>query len=353
MRPEVGKNELMAVNSIFRSKYLTEGKITEKFEKAVREFVNAKFAIATTSATTALHVGLESLKVKNKRVLVSDFTFPATGLAIIQAGGIPVLVDVDRYKMNVTREIIEETKIKDDSIVCPVSLFGNPLDLDFYGLKKKDFLIIEDAATNLGVKVDQKFVGELADITCFSFHPRKIITTGEGGMITTNNKKLSNEMRSFKMFGKVNNKFVNSGTNYKLSDIQSAIGLEQMKKLHKIIDKRIKKAKIYDEMISKIDYVSNQRHTEKSFHTYQSYVCIIEKNGFRNKVIKKLSENNIESQIGTYAMHCLPIFKKYKIKKLANSKFLYENTISIPLHNELKFEDQEKIIKIINSVVNE
>ena len=257
-----------------------------------------------------------NLNVKNKRVLVSNFTFPATALAVIQAGGIPVLVDVDKKTMNVDRSIIESVKTVKDEFICPVSLFGNPLELDFYKLQKSGLKIIEDAATNLGVKIEGKFVGSLADISCFSFHPRKIITTGEGGMITTNNKKIAEKILSFKTFGKIKNKFAGLGTNYKLSDIQSAVGIIQMKKIEKIIAQRRHSAKLYNELISKIDNIEPQKIVKNARHTYQSYTCVITKPNKRDKIIKKLADENIESQIGTYALHMLPVFNKFKNQNL-------------------------------------
>lgn len=352
MRPNVGSEEIKEIQKVIYSKFLTEGKVTRQFEKKIAQYTHTKYAIATTSATTALHSIFHCMNVKGKNVLVSDFTFPATALAIIQAGGKPILVDVDKDSMNVSREIIENALNQSIEFIVPVSLFGNPLSIDFYKLKKQGIKIIEDAATNLGTKVNNKFVGSLADITCFSFHPRKIITTGEGGMITTNNKKLEEKISSFKTFGKKGTKFMDVGTNYKLSDIQSAVGLIQLKKIEKIITKRQEQAKIYDELFSKISFIEKQKPTQKSRHTYQSYVCIISKQGIRNKIMKKLQQVNVETQIGTYALHCLPAFKKYsKEGKLINSEFLYKNTISFPLHEELTMPDQEFISKIIKEVI--
>lgn len=351
MRPNVGSEEIKEIKKVIHSKFLTEGKVTQQFEKTIAKYTHSKYATATTSATTALHTMFHCIGIKGKKVLVSDFTFPATILAIIQAGGKPILVDVDKFSMNVTREIIEDGLNSSIKFVAPVSLFGNPLNIDFYDLRKQGIKIIEDGATNLGTKVNNKFVGSLADITCFSFHPRKIITTGEGGMITTNNKKLEEKIHSFKTFGKVNSKFVDIGTNYKLSDIQSAIGLAQMRKIEKIIKKRIQQAKIYNELFSKVDFIEPQKQTQKSRHTYQSYVCIISKPRLRNKIIKKLSQKNIESQIGTFALHSLPAFKKIsKIGKLENSEFLFKNSISLPLHEELSEIDQDYIYSIIKNV---
>lgn len=351
MRPKIDNREIELIKKVLASKILTEGEVTRKFEQKVAQYVKAKYAIATTSATTALHASLESLGIKGKKILVSDFTFPATALIIDLAGGIPILVDVDKETMNVTRETIEESIDSSTRFALPVSLFGNPLEKDFYKIRNRGIKILEDAATNLGAKIGNKHVGTLADITCFSFHPRKIITTGEGGMITTNDKKLADKCNSYKMFGKIGSQFVNAGTNYKISDILSAIGLAQMEKIENIIKKRIAQAKIYHELLSKIGFIHSQRPITGSRHTYQSYVCYVTRPNLRDKIRHRLAKQNVETQIGTYALHCLPAFRKYKRRgKLENSEFLYKNSISLPLHEELTIEDQEFICKTIRTV---
>lgn len=351
MRPSLDENEEKAIKQVFKSKFLTEGKITKKFELELSNYVKTKFAIATTSATTALHAIFECINIKGKKVLVSDFTFPATADAIILAGGKPVLADVNIETMNITREIVEGKNFENIKTISPVSIFGNPLENEFYRLKKKMF-IVEDAATNLGSKLGSNFVGSLANASCFSFHPRKIITTGEGGMITTNDKKLASKISSFKSFGKEDNEFVNIGTNYKMSDIQSAVGLEQLKKIEKIIKSRQNMAKIYLELLEKTDHIQTQKHAKNSRHTFQTFVCVITKPKFRDKIIRKLAEKNIESQIGTYALHCLPAFKNcLKYSNLKNSKFLYKNSLSLPLHEEITQKDQELICNIIRKTL--
>jgi len=351
MRPKIDDDELESIKKVLRSKVLTEGKVTAKFEQNVAKYVHSKYAIATTSATTAIHTSLECMNVKGKKVLVSDFTFPATALAINLAGGIPVLVDVNKDTMNVTTEIIEDSMDENTRFVLPVSLFGNPLERNFYNLKNKGLKIIEDAATNLGTKIGNEYVGSLADITCFSFHPRKIITTGEGGMITTNNQTLFEKCKIFKLYGKTNEEFVQTGTNYKLSDILAALGLAQLRKIEEIIRSRTIMAKIYNELLSKVDFIEPQKHTKNSRHTYQSYTCCVTRVNLRDKIRNQLAKRNVESQIGTYALHCLPAFKNCTKKgKLENSEFLYKNSISLPLHEELSQNDQEFICKVIKNL---
>ena len=352
MRPKLDNTELENIKNVIHSKFITEGDITRKFESAIAKYVNSKFAIATTSATTALHTSFECLNIKGKKVLVSDFTFPATVSTIILAGGIPVLVDVDKETMNVTQNILENSLDKQTEVIVPVSIFGNPLEQKIYSLRRKGIIIVEDSATSLGSTVEKKKVGSLANVSCFSFHPRKIITTGEGGMITTNDGNLAQKFRSFKVFGKRNNEFHDIGTNYKLSDILSAIGLAQLKKIEKIIEKRRRMAKIYNELLSKIDCVKVQKPTSNSRHTYQSYTCVITKPHLRDKIRKKLENNNVETQIGTYAVHCLPPFRQCMKKGgLQNSEFLFKNSLTLPLHEELTLDDQHFICKSIKNLI--
>ena len=353
MRPSLNENEVRAVKQVFKSKFLTEGKVTNQFELEISKYVKTKFAIATTSATTALHAIFECLNIKGGKVLVSDFTFPATADAIILAGGKPVLADVDIETMNITREIVEQKAYDNIKTISPVSIFGNPLEKEFYKLKK-NMMIVEDAATSLGAKLGTDFVGSLANVSCFSFHPRKIITTGEGGMITTNDKKLKNKISAYKSFGKVQNKFMSIGTNYKMSDIQSAVGLEQLKKIEKIIKSRQNMAKTYTELFEKSDHVQLQKISKNSRHTFQTFVCVITKPKFRDRIIQNLAKNNIESQIGTYALHRLPVFQKcLKHSNLKNSEFLYKNSLSLPLHEEITQKNQELICNIITKTLKE
>ena len=154
------------------------------------------------------------------------------------------------------------------------------------------------------------------------------------------------------MFGKVGDQFARDGTNYKISDILSAIGIAQLAKIEKIIRRRKIKVQIYSELLSKVDFIKMQKEIPNSRHTYQSFVCYFTKPGLRDKIRKKFAMENVETQIGTYALHCLPSFQKVaKIGNLQNSEFLYKNTISLPLHEELSQNDQELICKIIRDSI--
>ena len=348
--PDVGEEELDAIRDVFSTRFLTEGETTKEFEKTVADYVGVKHAIAVTSCTAALHTVLECLNVKDQEVIVPDYTYPASAEAVILAGGKPVLVDVDLKSMNMTSEILEEAYNESMKVFCPVSWGGVPLEPKIYEVAKKFGLKnLEDAACCLGAKIGSDYVGKIADYSCFSFHPRKVITTGEGGMITTDDEEIAEKCYSFKHFGAKGAAFEIIGTNYKLSNVLSAIGLIQMKKLENIISTRIEKAKIYREMLSKIDGIIPAYEGEGTRQTFQSYTCFVEKEGYRDKIRNALADENIQSQIGTYALHLEPAYKNMKrVGNLENSESLFKNALTLPLHSKLTQEDQEKICKVIH-----
>lgn len=348
--PDIGDDEIEEIKKVFSTRFLTEGQTTIDFEKSVADYVGVKHAIAVTSCTTALHSVLECLNIKDQEIIVPDYTYPATAEAVILAGARPVLVDVDIESMNMTSEILEKAYNESMSIFCPVSWGGVPLERNIYKKAKNLGLkTLEDAACCLGAKIGDDFVGAIADYSCFSFHPRKVITTGEGGMITTDNDEIAEKCYSFKHFGAKGSSFETIGTNYKMSNILSAIGLVQMKKIEKIIKMRIEKAKIYKDLLSKISGIKPAYEGIGTRQTFQSYTCYVEKENMRDRIRKALADEDIQSQIGTYALHLEPAYKNTKkIGNLKNSELLFKNALTLPLHHELTQNDQEKICNIIN-----
>jgi len=352
--PDIGDEEIDEIKKVFATKFLTEGQTTKEFEEKVALYLGVKHAIAVTSCTTGLHTVFEGLDIKGQEVLVPDYTYPATAEAVILAGGKPVFTDVDIDSMNMTSKILEECYNENMTVFSPVSWAGVPLENDIYK-KANDFGLkcLEDAACSLGAKIGNEFVGNIADFSCFSFHPRKVITTGEGGMITTNDDQMAEYCHSFKHFGAKGSSFEIIGTNYKLSNILSAIGLIQMKKIEKIIQDRIEKAKIYKEILTKIGEIKPAYVGNDTRQTFQSYTCYVEKEGYRDKIRKSLADENIQSQIGTYALHLEPAYKNFRrIGHLKNSEKLFYNALTLPLHKDLTIEDQEKICKIISTTIN-
>ena len=351
--PEVGEEEISKIREVIATGYLTEGQTTKEFEQNVADYLGVNHAIAVTSCTTGLHTVFECLGIKGKEVIIPDYTYPATAEAVILAGGKPVLVDVDIRSMNMTSEILEEAYDESMTVFCPVSWAGVPLEREIYqSAKKLNLKILEDSACSLGAKIGSDYVGKIADYSCFSFHPRKVITTGEGGMITTDDDEIAEECYSFKHFGAKGTSFEIIGTNYKLSNVLSAIGLIQMKKLENIISTRIEKAIIFRELLSKIDGIIPAYQGEGTRQTFQSYTCFVEKDGYRDKIRNALAEENIQSQIGTYALHLEPAYMNMKkVGNLENSESLFKNALTLPLHGKLSQEDQERVCKIIKNVL--
>lgn len=353
MIPDVGEDELQTIKEVFSTGFLTEGTFTQNFEKDVAEYIGVKHAVAVTSCTTALHTVLECLNVKGQEIIVPDYTYPATAEAVILAGGKPVLVDVDIESMNMTEQILEEAHNEAMCVFIPVSWAGVPLESGIYTKSKKLGLkCLEDAACSLGARIGSENVGKIADYSCFSFHPRKVITTGEGGMITTDDDDMAEKCHSFKHFGAKGSSFETIGTNYKMSNVLAAIGINQMKKIEKIINTRIEKAKIYHELLSKIVGIRPAYVGKNTRQTFQSYTCYVEKENHRDKIRKELGDDNIQSQIGTYALHLEPAYKNMKkIGDLRNSELLFKNALTLPLHKNLTQEDQERICNVISQTL--
>jgi len=352
IEPVVGEEEINEVSKVLRSGWLTEGQKTREFEEKIRRYVGVSYAVATTSCTTALELALRALEIgPDDEVIVPDFTHPSTGNIVRWIGAKPILVDVDLFSYNVDPAEIEKATTKKTKCIIPVSWGGNPLDMaPLIEIKEKyGLFIVEDAACSLGAEHNGKKTGTMADITCFSFHPRKIITTGEGGMAVTSNDVYAEKLASLKKFGmKTKNgktEFVQFGTNYKLSDVLSAIGLAQIRKIDAMINRRIELANYYNKLLAETDLIRAPEKRENTKHVYQTYAVYIEKEGARDRIIENLRKENVEAQIGTYALHMQPSYKRVKkVGKLERAEKLYRNLLALPMCNSMTKEDQEFII---------
>jgi perosamine synthetase len=324
-KPYLSQLEADAVKRVLESGWLAEGAYTQQFESEVARYVGAKHGIATNNCTIALTLCLQALGVTGE-VAVPDFTHPATAQAVLNAGCRPVLCDVslESYNMN---------SWNGARFAIPVSWAGNPLTT----YPHTDF--IEDAACSLGA-------GSTGSTytACFSLHPRKLITTGEGAVITTNDTELAERLRDLKNFGK-------GGGNYRFNDISAAIGIEQLKKLPEIIKVRREHAAIYDTLLSNTPTLKPPQ-TSKG-HVYQTYAVLLDKKIDRDLVIRKLIAKGIETQIGTYALHTLPLFNRLKRwTNLANSTTLSKQLLALPMAYDLTFDEQEKVVGELKTAIS-
>lgn len=355
MLPILDNTEIRYVKKVLLSNHVTEGDFTAAFEKKIARYLHVKHAIATTSATTALELVLRVLKIKTgDQVILPSFTHPATANSIVSVGAKPVFVDIDLNSFNLTAEYVCNLINKKTKAVIAVSQFGNPLDIKpILDLRKQyRFSLIEDAACSLGAKIGNQLVGSQADVTCFSFHPRKIITTGEGGMIVTNDQTVTRNVRIMKNFGLIRskNKLVQKywGSNLKFTDIQAALGISQMSKIESIIKNRIRQAEYYSSLLAPNEHIIIPQKRPNTRHTYQTYCLIIRKSNLRNKLANYLAKAGIETRIGSFALHLQPFFTSKREIKLPNSEKAYLDGLAIPLHHGLTTADQQFIVAKIN-----
>ncbi|WP_417291669.1 DegT/DnrJ/EryC1/StrS family aminotransferase [Corallibacter sp.] len=355
IKPYITQEIKDKVIEVLESGYLTEGPVTREFENKLKEFLGVKHCLAVTSATTGLEVALRALNIgAGDEIIAPDYTYPATAAVGPIVGAKAVIVDVEKDTMNIDYDAIEAAITPRTKAIIPVSLFGSPLDYDRLNAIKEKYgvYIVEDAACSIGAEFKGVKVGSQADITIFSLHPRKFITTGEGGIITTQNDEWANWMNSYKHFGmNMNNtaregvQFEIIGTNYKLSNIQAAVGLGQLHHINKLLSRRIELANNYIKLFKNVEGVEIPRTLTNGQHSYQTFCVFVED---RDRIMVEMRAKGIEVQIGTYSLHQHNAFKNGPLIEvkgaMGNSSWCYKHALALPLYNDLTEELQEKVV---------
>jgi len=391
-KPYIGEEEKQATAEVLASGWLVQGVKVAEFEKMVCKFTGAKFAKASSSCATALHLALVSLGIgPGDEVLVPSFTFVASVNAIESTGAKPVFVDIDLKSFNIDVNKAKEYLLRksDQSTrvagIMPVHLFGLCADMSAVMelAKRYNLFVIEDAACALGSYCGSEHAGTFGNAGCFSFHPRKLITTGEGGMLVTDSQEISTRVSSLRDHGASVSDlerhekdgfllpaFEQVGYNYRLTDIQASIGVEQMKKLQWIIDRRSEKAAKYDEGLRDIDCLQIPHVPKGYIHSYQSYVVtlrdprndIVPTNKIealriaRDAVMAKLAERGIATRQGTSAVHRLGYYRnKYGVKDddLPISLQAECLTIALPLYPHMTDKEQDYVMVNLRQAVKE
>jgi dTDP-4-amino-4,6-dideoxygalactose transaminase len=365
MRPYFDKDEIVEVQKVLKSGWVSQGPKTKEFEENVSKYLSAKYTIAVTNCTCALHLALLCLGIKKgDEVLVADYTYPATGHSVVYCGAKPIFVDINPKTYNICPDEIRKKITNKTKAIIPVHTFGQPAEMDKICeiAKENDLKVVEDGACAFGAKYKGRFAGMFGDVGCYSFHARKGITTGEGGMIVTKDKMLADHIRRLSVFGiitawnreNINEfivpKFVEIGYNYKMSDITAAIGVAQLKKIKKIILRKIKLAKYWNEKLDDIRLINPPWSSSDVFHVYQSYVALVDRKINRNRLIELLKKKGIQTQIGTYASHIQPVYQSYD--RCPTSLDIFNRAIALPMFYTLKEEDIDMMVKELEKALN-
>jgi perosamine synthetase len=358
--PWTDQSELDQIAEVLKTGFFTQGPKVKQFEEKISGLIGSKYAFAASSCTTALHLALVSMGIKpGDEILVADFTFPATANIVVQLGAVPILVDIEMNTFTMDIQDLHKKLNSKSKAIIPVSTFGCTADMDpiLEAARQYNIPVLEDAACSLGATYKERFSGNIASASCFSFHPRKSISTGEGGMITTNDETLAKRIALLRNHGGTRIgywfEFEEAGFNYRLSDIQGAMGLAQFEKLPTILERKSILAHELTERLSGIPGFRPPLDPTWGKHTYQSYVILVDEGINRNQIIEDLRANDIECTLGTYALHDQPFFQReygYHNGELVNSDAAFHRSITLPLYPQMTEADLEILTKTVKNV---
>ena len=365
-KQSIDKNDIEAVTNVLKSNFLTQGPKAPEFENDLANYCGAKYAKVVSNGTAALHLSYLAIGLKRDDIVWTvPNTFVATANAALYCGAKIDFIDIDAKTYNLSIKCLKDklTQAKIDGklpkLIVPVHFSGQSCEMkEIWNLSKKyGFKIIEDACHALGGEYQSKKIGscEYSDMTVFSFHPVKMITTGEGGAILTNNKILNDKVEIFRNHGitKDINKFKNKnnsdwyyeqqilGFNYRLTDIQAALGISQLKRLENFVIKRRKIAKLYLNELKGVVLPYQHPETESSWHLF------VVKVKDRNMAYQQLKKEGITTQI-----HYIPVSEQpfYNCEKIPNSNDFYQECLSLPIYVDLKRVEQLKVIELMNKL---
>ena len=357
-QPRFGESTIEDLRQVLSSGALREDTVTKRFEDCFATRIDARYAYAVSSGTAALHLALMSCTNKGKEVIVPAFTFFASASTVIHSGRRPVLVDVAPETFLMDTDMMNEAIGDETAALMPVHLFGNMVDLDVLGDVAEDhgLTVVHDCAQSLGSTYRGWDIGSFDDMCCFSFYPTKIITTGEGGMVTTNSEELSMKGRRLKSHGE-SEKYLHEevGYNYRFTEVGSVLGLSQMRGIERFLERRRATAMYYDLALGNIGGLEPQAITPDVDSCYNYYTVRMEPDEFRctrDQLVKALRSENIETGVHyPSALTQQPALKKYA-SDCPVAESLAKRVFSIPIHPGLSSMDAERVIDALRKVTN-
>lgn len=373
-RPLIGQEEKDEVIDTLNSDWISKGPKTKRFENDFKNYVGSKYAIAVSSCTAGLHIALTALGIKaGDEVITTPLTFVATGNAILYCGATPVLVDCKISDFNIDAALLEDKVTENTKSIIPVHFAGLPCDMEKIQKTagKYNISVIEDAAHAIGAEYNGQKIGSIGDVSTFSFYATKNITTGDGGMITTDNEELAAKMEILSFFGissdawqryspagKINYDMVELGYKYNMTDIQAAIGIHQLKKLDRFIETRKKYAEMLNKYLSEIPEIilqENKTNVRHGRHIYpivlKTEVLKIDRKGF----IDAMRAENIGCGIHFVALHKQYYYKKrfnFNDNDFPNASYISDRIVSLPLYPKMSENDIYDVVNAVKKIIN-
>lgn len=370
LRPWLGEEEARAAREVILSGWVSLGPRVMEFEQAVAAYVGAPYAVATNACTTALHLSLRLSGIgEDDEVICPSFTCMATANAIHHTGAIPVFADIEEQTYNLNPEAADAVITARTRGIVLVHQIGLPADRNaFVALaNKRGLVLVEDAACSLGAIYRGRRVGGFGSPTCFSFHPRKMITTGEGGMIVTDNAELVEKARILrstgasisdlerhKAKGVLVQQYVDVGFNYRMTDVQAAIGLVQLGKIDAIVEQRASQARRYDAALSQVEEVKPPFVPKWASHAYSSYLIRLEPNCpvSRDALLRAMAERGVSCRIGIQPLHKEPYYEKlYGGISFPVTEEAARTTMFLPIYPGLTPEQQDHVVSTLKDIL--
>ncbi len=372
-RPLIEKDDIDEVVDTLNSDWLTTGPKTHLFEERFAKYIGCKYAVAVNSCTAALHISLAALGIgKGDEVITSPYTFISAINVILQQGAMPVFVDIKPDTFNINPDLIKK-KINDETkAIMPVHFAGQTCEMGKIMKIAKDnnLLVIEDAAHAISAEYEGKKIGTIGDATSFSFYPTKNMTTGEGGMVTTNDEKLANKFKIWSLHGISKDAWkrysaegswyyevICPGYKYNMTDIQASLGLHQLEKLNRFQKRREEIAKVYEEAFSDLEEIETPFVKPNIKHAWHLYVIKIVSEKLkinRNQFIEALKAENIGTSVHFIPAHLQPYYRDtfgFKKGDFPNAEYAFERVISLPLFPKMSDKDVKDVIDAVRKII--
>lgn len=365
----IDDDDIASVIKVLKSDWITQGATVDEFEKKVAEYCGTRYAVAVSSGTAALHAACAVAGIKEgEEAITSPITFAATANSVVYCGGKPVFADIKEDTRNIDPDEIQKRLSPRTKAILPVDFAGHPADLDEIKAiaKKNGLIMIEDACHALGAEYKGRKIGSLADMTVFSFHPVKHITTGEGGMVLTDNLEFYEKLRIYRHHGiiKTNQdkgswyyEIDNPGHNFRITDFQCALGISQLKKLDRFIERRREIAAKYNKALARMEAVATPIEKDNVKAVYHIYVIQLRterlKTG-RKEIFKALSAENIGVSVHYMPLHLHPYYQRefgYGEGDYPKAENYYESAITLPIFPAMSDDDVTDVIKGVSKVI--